>query len=61
MIVSKALTEYVDSVADQGSEEMLKRVADVAKVLRGKQLNHRDMWHFTGSMSYEISSMVAFF
>jgi len=58
---SRALAEAVDNVAHQGSEEMIKRVADVAKVLRGELLNHRDTWHFAGSMSYENPPMVAFF
>jgi len=47
---SRALAEAVDKVAHQESEETLKHVADVAKLIRGELLNHRDTWHFTGSM-----------
>ena len=43
---SRALVEAVDNVAHQESEETLKHVADIAKVLRGELLNHRDTWNF---------------
>ena len=43
------------------SEEVLNDVVKVAKILLSELFNHRDTWHFTGSMSYENPPMVAFF
>ena len=42
-------------------EEVLNDVVKVAKILLSELFNHRDTWHFTGSMSYENPPMVAFF
>ena len=55
VVSGKTLAVAVDN------EEVLNDVVKVAKVLRSGLLNHRDTWHFTGSIYYENPSMVAFF